>query len=129
MKLLPLIPELASTLAGRFEALFWYVTITCSLAGLLVYAFIVFFCVKYRRGSDHRIDAANSRLDAARTRLDDHPDHYLLLVLRLGCSGLQPLRPPARRREEMWVIGKQWMWKAQYPRAGSGSSSAAIRAT
>ena len=49
--LLPFIPERASTLADRFEPLFWYITITSTVAGLLVYAAMLYFCIRYRRGA------------------------------------------------------------------------------
>ncbi len=65
---------------------------------------------------DDRLDAAHPRLAPARTGLDDHPDDHLLHVLRLG-RGASTTTPPTRRRTrwKIFVIGKQWMWKAQYP--------------
>jgi cytochrome c oxidase subunit II len=35
--MLPFIPERASTLSDHFEALFWYISITCGLVGGAIY--------------------------------------------------------------------------------------------
>ena len=115
MKLLPFIPEQASTLAVRFEYLFWYVTIVCGVAGLLVYGFMLYCCVKYRRGattgSTPRI-LGSHRLELG---LDDHPAIIFFSFFGWGVAVFNHATHPPADAAEIFVIGKQWMWKAQYP--------------
>lgn len=114
MKLLPFIPEQASTLAVRFEYLFWYITIVCSVAGLLVYAFLLYCCVKYRRGatsgSTPRI-LGSARLELAWTII---PTIIFFTFFGWGVAVFDHYAHPPADAEEIFVTGKQWMWKAQY---------------
>jgi cytochrome c oxidase subunit II len=114
VKLLPLIPEQASTLAVRFEYLFWYVTIVCGVAGLLVYAFMLYCCVKYRRGatsgSTPRI-LGSHRLELAWTII---PTIIFFSFFGWGVAVFNHATHAPADAEEIFVTGKQWMWKAQY---------------
>ena len=92
-------PSMASTLAVRFEYLFWYITIVSGVAGLAGLRLHALLLREVSPRRDHRLDAAHPRLAPARTRLDDHPDDHLLHVLRLGRRGVQLRRPPAGGRD------------------------------
>ncbi len=115
MSLLPFIPERASTLADQFEFLFWYITITSGVVGLGVYAAMAYFCVVYRRGVSTgptpRI-LGSTRLELGWTIIP------LFVFLTYFAGGLMvynhAVHAPADS-EEVFIIGKQWMWKAQYP--------------
>ncbi|MFM8271080.1 MAG: cytochrome c oxidase subunit II [Gemmata sp.] len=114
-RMIPFVPEMASTQATHFELLFWYITITTSVVGLAVYAAIAYFCVAYRRGattgSTPRI-LGSTRLELAWTIIP------LFVFLSYFGGGLLVYNHAAHAppdAEEIFVIGKQWMWKAQYP--------------
>ena len=113
--MLPLIPEMGSTLAVRFEYLFWYVSIVTGVAGLLVYAFMLYCCVKYRRGaspgSTPRI-LGSHRLELAWTII---PAIIFFSFFGWGVAVFSYYAHPPTDAMEVFVIGKQWMWKAQYP--------------
>ncbi len=113
--LLPFIPERASTLADMFEPLFWYITITTSVAGLLVYAAMIYFCVRYRRGattgSTPRI-LGSERLEITWTII---PTIIFFTYYAWGVVVFTHAAHAPKDAMEVYVIGKQWMWKAQYP--------------
>jgi cytochrome c oxidase subunit 2 len=112
---MPFIPEMATTLAVRFEWLFWYIIIVTGAVGLAVYALMLYFCVRYRRGqttgSTPRI-LGSHRLEIAWTVAP------LMIFITFFAWGAvvytYAVRPPSDAME-IYVIGKQWMWKAQYP--------------
>lgn len=115
MTLPPLLPERASTLATRFEYLFWYITIVTAVAGLAVYGFMLYCCVRYRRSATDRSTPrilGSHRLELAWTVIP------LLIFLTFFGGGVivysYAFHPP-QDAMEVFVIGKQWMWKAQYP--------------
>ena len=118
MNLLPLIPERASTLADQFEYLFWYMTITMTLVGLGVYAAIAYFCVRYRRsvsgGSTPRI-LGSTRLELTWTII---PLMVFLTFFAWGMLVYNYAVHSPDDAEEVFIIGKQWMWKAQYAKGG-----------
>ncbi|AWM36126.1 Cytochrome c oxidase subunit 2 precursor [Gemmata obscuriglobus] len=114
MNLLPLVPERASTLADQFEFLFWYMSITMGLVGLGVYAALAYFCVRYRRGqgtgSTPRI-LGSTRLELTWTII---PLFVFLTFYAWGVMVYDHHTHAPADAEEVFIIGKQWMWKAQY---------------
>ena len=65
------------------------------------------------RGDD-RLHAPHPRLAPARTRLDGHAAIVFFSFFGWGVAVFNNAHPPADAME-VFVIGKQWMWKAQYP--------------
>ncbi len=112
--MLPLIPERASTLADQFEPLFWYISITSGIAGLLVYAALLYFCIRYRRaattGSTPRI-LGSERLEITWTII---PTIVFFSYYAWGVVVFTHAAHAPKDAMEIYVIGKQWMWKAQY---------------
>ncbi|QJW93851.1 cytochrome c oxidase subunit II [Frigoriglobus tundricola] len=115
MNMLPLIPEMASDGARHFEALFWYITLTSSAVGIGVYIALLYFCVRYRRGqttgSTPRI-LGSVRLELTWTLV---PMFVFLTYYAWGAMVYNKAVHPPEDATEIFVIGKQWMWKAQYP--------------
>lgn len=109
------VPEMASAQAYDFELLFWYVTATTGAVGLAVYAALLYFCVRYRRGnttgSTPRI-LGSVRLELAWTVT---PLFVFLTYFAGGVALYNKASHPPDDAMEVFVIGKQWMWKAQYP--------------
>jgi len=112
---LPAIAERASVMADLFEPLFWYITAWTTAGFLLVCALLTWCCVAYRRKpgriSTPRI-LGSHRLELFWTVTP------LLVFLTFYAWGVYvydyAVHPPADA-PEVYVIGKQWMWKAQYP--------------
>ena len=113
---LPLLPDRASVVADRFEPLFWYITAWTTLGFLFVCVGLAVFCIAFRRttrrpGSTPRI-LGSHRLELFWTVTP------LIIFLTFYVWGAwvydSAVHPPADAPEIM-VIGKQWMWKAQYP--------------
>ncbi len=113
---LPWFPERASTAAVDFEWLFWYMMAVTGVAGLLVYAAMAVFCVQYRRGatsgSTPRI-LGSHRLELIWSII---PLFAFLSFFAWGAYVYnKAVNPPPDVATEIFVVGKQWMWKAQYP--------------
>ena len=115
LSMLPFVPEMASEGATKFEFLFWYITISTGIVGLLVYAALLYFCVAYRRsvsrGGTPRI-LGSTRLELAWTVI---PMFVFLSYFAAGVWVYNDAAHPPEDSMEIFIIGKQWMWKAQYP--------------
>jgi len=115
MSMLPLIPEMASDGARHFEALFWYITITTGVVGAAIYVVLLYFCVQYRRGattgSTPRI-LGSVRLELTWTLV---PMFVFFTYYAWGVMVYDKAMHPPEDATEIFIIGKQWMWKAQYP--------------
>src|SRR5665213_1796985 len=112
-----LFPEAASSIAGHVDALYAYMVVVSAFFSLLIAFLVVFFAVKYRRKND-QIPAPTN----------DHGVGGIVLeivwsVIPLGLSLVMfawgasifftESRPPADSME-IFVTGKQWMWKIQH---------------
>jgi len=110
-------PEAASTIAGSVDGLYAYLVIVSAFFTLLVAFLVVFFSIKYRKKDD-----------SIPKPVDEHSIGGMLLeitwsVIPLGLSLIMfawganiffiESRPPADSLE-VFVTGKQWMWKIQH---------------
>jgi cytochrome c oxidase subunit II len=116
-KTFQLFPEQASAIAASVDGLYAYLVILSAFFSLLIGFLVVFFAIKYRR-KDNTVP----------TPVDEHSIAGLLLeitwsVIPLGLTMVMfawgasiyfsESRPPADSLE-VFVTGKQWMWKIQH---------------
>src|SRR5262245_34228693 len=112
---LPLFPPGASTMAGRVDALFWFLLAVSALICLAVFGAMLVFILKYRRRPGNEVA---QRLGATT------PIELTWTLIPLGLAMvpfvwgarlyLDMARPPADALE-IYVVAKQWMWKTQHP--------------
>ncbi|MDP6040505.1 MAG: cytochrome c oxidase subunit II [Candidatus Latescibacteria bacterium] len=108
-------PEQASTFAGHVDALYLVTVALCVFFALLVSVLVVVFAIKYRRKSPDQVPrqiAGHLGLEIFWTSIP--------LVLALGMFVWATvvyfhLVSPPPNAMEMYVVGKQWMWKLQHP--------------
>jgi cytochrome c oxidase subunit 2 len=108
-------PEQASTVAGKVDALFLFlVAVTVVFSGLIFFLVLV-FVLKFRRKSD------NERPRAIHGSL---PLELLWTIIPLGITMVIfvwgaylyfAMTVPPASAMEIYVVGKQWMWKLQHP--------------
>src|SRR6185312_14289642 len=112
-----LFPEAASSIAGQVDGLYAYLVLVSAFFSLLIAFLVVFFAVKYRKRSDE-----------IPRPVDEHSIGGMVLeivwsVIPLGLSMVMfawgasiffsESRPPADSLD-VYVTGKQWMWKIQH---------------
>jgi cytochrome c oxidase subunit II len=111
----PLTPDQASTVAGRVDTLFYALVGLSLLFALPIAILIVYFAVKYRRGSTADRSGANRssvKLELAWTII---PAFLALGVFGWAASLFFQIERPPAGAMEVYVVGKQWMWKFQHP--------------
>ena len=112
---LPLMPQQASTIAEKVDALYLFLWGLTAFFTLLIFVLILVFAVKYKRGK------VADRSNAPDT---DHKLEAVWIVVPLAISLVifgwatsiffEQVRPPADA-VEYFATGKQWMWKFQSP--------------
>ncbi|GIK40966.1 MAG: cytochrome c oxidase subunit 2 [Chloroflexota bacterium] len=111
----PLFPDQASSIAGGVDAVYFLLTGLSLFFALTVLFFILFFAIKYRRGSN--ADRSGIVLESRKLELFWS---VVPLLLALGVFVIQAkayfdlYRPPVNALE-IYIVGRQWMWKAQHP--------------
>jgi cytochrome c oxidase subunit II len=111
----PFIPPLASTGAYAIEAIIWAVNIVAAFFSLLIVVAIVYFAVKYRRG--HQVDRSNPVIENLPIEI---AWTVIPLAIAMGLFVWATAVFLANKRipsgaSEIYVVGKQWMWKLQHP--------------
>ena len=112
----PFLPDSASTAAGQLDVLS-VALLVIALATLgLVVLLLLTFCVRYRK-SRH---AADRNLDERKSWVWEISWTTASFVVFVGLYAwgadlyLQENRPPSSAAD-IYVVGKQWMWKAEHP--------------
>ncbi|MEJ7639168.1 MAG: cytochrome c oxidase subunit II, partial [Singulisphaera sp.] len=112
---IPLFPDQASTLAGRVDSVFFAVLGVTVFFTALIYGLLLYFCIKYRRGSKADRSNAVSTSHAIEALWIAIP-FVISIVLFVWASRVffEQYNPPADAAE-IYVVGKQWMWYLQHP--------------
>jgi cytochrome c oxidase subunit II len=112
---LPLMPDSASTLSGDVDALYFYLSGVTAFFTLLIGGAIIFFVIRYRRRNVSEIP----RPIEGSTKLETFWSVIPLLISMSfffwGASVFYRQYRPPTNALEVYVVGKQWMWKFQHP--------------
>ena len=110
-----LLPEQASTQAGPIDSLFWVLTLVTVFFTALICVAIGYFVVRYRRGA--KVDRSNPPLEHAVLELFWTGIPLLICLFIFGWSTViyYKNRTIPTDAMEIYVVGKQWMWKLQHP--------------
>jgi cytochrome c oxidase subunit 2 len=107
-------PEQASTNAGRVDALYFYLVGVTAFFTALIYIVVTFFAIRYRRRTPHEIPrpvAGSMRLETVWSII---PFFISMSMFVWGTSLFFEQVKPPKNAMEVYVVGKQWMWKFQH---------------
>lgn len=110
----PFWPTQASSYAGNVDLVYIFLIVVTGIFTIGVFAVVLFFAYKYRQSPDRhptQIEGSNV-LEATWTLI---PFGIFMVMFVWGAAvymrGVQP--PP--NAMEIYVVGKQWMWKLEHP--------------
>ena len=110
----PLFPESASTIASRVDALYFFLLALSAFFSLLIAGLIVYFAIRFQR---RRPDAVGAQI-AGGTILEIGWSVIPLLITMVifvwGASVYFAMARPPDETLNIYVVGKQWMWKFQH---------------
>jgi cytochrome c oxidase subunit 2 len=112
---MPLYPEQASNFAPQVDALMIFIIAVCLFFAVAVTAAVVFFVLKYRRKEPNEIGYpihGDMRLETAWIVV---PLFIALAMFGWGAVVYVDYRRAPLDTLDIYVIGKQWMWKSQQP--------------
>jgi len=115
----PLRPEQASTIARGIDHLYYFLTAVDLFFTVVIFLTIFYFAVKYRRRSEDDRPPKTETLLQLELTWTIIPA-ILCAVMFIWSSSLfiRNSRPPTASTE-IFVIGRQWMWKLQHPEGKS----------
>ncbi|HEV7860642.1 MAG TPA: cytochrome c oxidase subunit II [Pyrinomonadaceae bacterium] len=111
---IPFIPEAASTFARRVDALYFYLTGVTLFFTVLISVVLTFFVIKYRRRTPYetpRPVAGSLKLETIWSVI---PFLIAMSMFAWGTSVYFTQYRMPTNAMEIYVVGKQWMWKFQH---------------
>ncbi len=108
-------PESASTMSGRIDFVFNVLNAVTVFFSILVVVVIVYFAIKYRKGA--KADRTNAPDEGLAIELAWTIIPGIICVFLFSLATwvyLENVRTPTGAME-IYVVGKQWMWKLQHP--------------
>ena len=111
----PFIPESASTLSGDVDAVYFYVSGVTVFFCTLIWLVIFFFIVRYRRRNAFEIPRPIEGSHKLETLWSVIPLMIAMSIFVWGAKVYFAQYRPPQNALEVYVVGKQWMWKFQHP--------------
>ena len=112
---LPLYPEQASNFAPQVDSLMIFIIVICLFFAVGITAAVIYFFFRYRRRSPNETGEpihGDMRLEVAWIVL---PFFLLLAMFGWGAVIFVDFRHMPKDTLDIYVVGKQWMWKLQQP--------------
>lgn len=111
---LELFPVAASEQAGPIDSLFWFLTIVSAVMTLVIFVGVIAFAWKYQKrpGVKPTQIEGSTALELTWSIL---PFLVMLIMFWWGAKIYFAAQNPPKNAMEVFVTGKQWMWKVQYP--------------
>jgi cytochrome c oxidase subunit 2 len=110
----PLFPESASTMASRVDALYFYLIAIAVFFSLLIAGLIVYYAVKFKRRTPESVGAAIHGGMALEITWTIIPFFITMTIFAWGASVYFAMATPPEETINVYVVGKQWMWKFQH---------------
>jgi cytochrome c oxidase subunit II len=111
---IPLFPERASTIAGEVDALYFFLVGLSLVMSALIATLVVGFAVKFHRRHADDVGAqvhGGLVLELAWTFV---PFLITLVIFFWGAKVYFVMASPPEETLNIYVVGKQWMWKVQH---------------
>jgi cytochrome c oxidase subunit 2 len=110
----PLFPEAASSMAGRVDALYFFLLGLTAFFSVLIAGLIVFYAVKYRRRSPDSVGKQVHGGFVLEITWTVIPFLITMVIFVWGASVFFAMTHPPADTLNIYVVGKQWMWKFQH---------------
>ena len=110
-----LFPTAASTYAGDVDALYFFLIAVSAFFTILIAGFVAFFAVKYRRRHPDEVGVGITGSHSLELLWTIIPLGITMVMFFWGASVYFNMYRAPRGAMEIYITGKQWMWKAQHP--------------
>ena len=110
----PFVPPSASTLSGKVDALYFYLSGVTVFFTLLISGVLIFFVIKYRRRTPYEIPRPIAGSHKLETLWSVIPFIIAMSMFAWGAQLFFEQSRPPKNAVEVYVVGKQWMWKIQH---------------
>ena len=109
-----LIPEQASTVAGQVDALYYFLVALSAFFSVLIAVVVIGFVIRFRDSGDRQVGPTGEGFLALELTWTIIPFILVMILFGWGARVFITMRTPPADAMQVYVVGKQWMWKAQH---------------
>ena len=115
---LPLAPIRASAYADKYDELFYVILALTLFFTFIVGVLVIYFALRYRKGN--KVDRSRPVHEHLPLEITWSVIPLILGVIIFGCGAKQFIdyKTPPKDADEVYVVGKQWMWHLQHGQNG-----------
>jgi cytochrome c oxidase subunit II len=109
-----LMPEQAATISPQVDHLMYFLMTVAVFFTLLIFFSIAYFATRYRRRSEAELPAEEHGGLALEITWSVIPLGLTMVMFTWGASLFMKMSRPPDDALQIYVVGKQWMWKMQH---------------
>ncbi|WNG52032.1 cytochrome c oxidase subunit II [Archangium minus] len=113
------LPEQASTIAKDVDHLHYIIITTTMVAATLIFGTAAYFIIRFRRRSETEITPKVTGTFGWEALFVGLPLTTFLVWFFMGYHDFVRMQTPPPEAMDVYVVGKQWMWKFTYPEGPS----------
>jgi cytochrome c oxidase subunit 2 len=110
----PFFPQQASEQAATIDALYFFLVAVCGLFAALIAVLVVVFAIKFHRRHDDEVGEVIHGSLALELLWTIIPLGITMVMFAWGAQVFFHMTRAPKGAMEIYVVGKQWMWKAQH---------------
>src|SRR5262245_55447652 len=110
----PLIPEQASTMAPKVDAIFGFLVAVSVFFTVLIAVLVMYYAVRYRRRAPNDSGTQISGSLALEITWSAIPFVIVMISFLWGAIVYFEQVTPPDDSMQIYIVGKQWMWYAQH---------------
>jgi len=110
----PFFPQQASAQAGQVDAIYFFMVAVTAFFSILIAGLVVAFAIKYRRRHRDEVGYAIHGSLALELLWTVIPFFIVMVMFVWGAKVFFDMYRPPAGAMEIYVVGKQWMWKVQH---------------
>jgi cytochrome c oxidase subunit II len=110
----PFFPQQASEQAATIDALYFFLLAVTGAFAVLIAVLVVVFAIKFRRKNDQEVGYAIHGSLALELLWTFIPLGITMVMFVWGAQVFFHMTRAPKNAMEIYVVGKQWMWKAQH---------------
>jgi len=110
----PFFPEQASAQAAQVDGIYFFMLAVTAFFSLLIAGLVVLFAIKYRRRHKDEVGVDIHGSLALELLWTIIPFMITMVMFGWGVKVFYNMYRPPAGAMEIYVVGKQWMWKAQH---------------
>ena len=110
----PFFPQQASAQAGQVDGIYFFMVAVTAFFSILIATLVVVFAIRYRRRHREEVGHAIHGSLALELLWTVIPFMIVMVMFVWGAKVFFDIYRPPAGAMEVFVVGKQWMWKVQH---------------